>query len=258
MKNLLVANLTRKRYCFDAIDLLLRAQIENSLSLGWQISDIILLANFDYSFMGVSSIKIKLNKTCLTGSKMFAMQYLFDNSLVTDAIWAHDLDAWQNSAFECPEFLDAGIATYSNDKFNGGSIFWRKSGEDIVRKIIEIITTGSENKEEPTLNKVLKSKEYRDRVTILNNTFNVGCSGYVKRYMRSEKPVKVVHFHPNNTIAFETHCLDRNGIGVKGISDNLEKILRKYYIGLATELSSSGKAAQEIRKVANQQIVVEK
>jgi hypothetical protein len=251
MKNFIIANKSKSsRYKFENIEILIKAQIENSLELGWKEKDIIFIANFDYDFMGVKSIKTDLNKECLTGSKMFGMKYLFDNNLVNDIIWAHDLDAWQNVPFSCPEFKDVGITCYSTPKYNGGSIFWKKSSEDIVYRIIEEIKKNKENKEEPTLNKVLKSKEYKKRVTNVNNTFNVGCSGYVKRWDRSIKPIRVCHFHPYNKIAWETHCLDRNGLDIKGVSDRLEKLLRKYYPDLAPELSKNGKKAQKERKEA--------
>ena len=63
----------------------------------------------------------------------------------------------------------------------------------------------------------------------------------VPRYQRSIKPIRVCHFHPYNRIAWETHALDRNGIGEKGISDRLEQIIRKYYPDIATELSEEGR-----------------
>lgn len=249
MKNFIIANQSKnKRYSFENIDTLLKAQIENSLDLGWKAQDILLLANFNYEFMGVKSVNISLNKKCLTGSKMFGMKYLVENDMANDEIWAHDLDAWQNVPFACPEFKDVGISCYSNSKYNGGSIFWKKEASDIINKIVEEINGNKENKEEPTLNRVLKSKEYKERVTELNNTYNVGCSGYVKRWERSIKPIRVCHFHPYNHIAWETHALDRNGLDTKGISDHLENLLRKYYPLLSTELSIDGKIAQKQRR----------
>lgn len=249
MKNLMVANLTKHRYSQENIEKLINCQLENSLDLGWKPEDIILLANFPYEFCGIKAVDVKLNKKCLTGSKMYGIKYLFDNDITDDVIvWAHDLDAWQNVAFEAPDFGDVGIACYSNSKFNGGSIFWKKSACDIINEIISRIEKNSQNKEEPTLNDVLKSKEYKKRVTILDNTFNVGCSGYVKRWDRSTKPIHVCHFHPYNNTAWETHALDRNGLDEKGISDRLENIIRKYYPNLARELSENGKIAQKQRR----------
>jgi len=251
MKNFMVANISKhKRYDGDKVKLLIKAQIENSLDLGWSLKDIILLANFDYEFMGVKALKTKLNKSCLTGSKVFGIKYLFDNNLVDDneVIWAHDLDAWQNVWFEYPKIKDVGITCYSTSKFNGGSIFWSKRAKDIIDEIVNIINENNENKEEPTLNNVLKSKKYKDRVEIVNRTFNVGCSGYVVRWMDSIKPLRVCHFHPYNSTAWETHALDRNGLDVVGITPRLEKIIRKYYSNLSTKLSDKGKRAQIERK----------
>ena len=246
MKNFMVANfIPNKKHSFDDTNIILKVQINNSLELGWDANDIILLTNFDYKFMGIEAITKNMNEYCLTGSKMFGMKYLFDNDLVDDVIWAHDLDAWQNAHFDCPDFKDVGASQYSRPKFNGGSIFWKKSSKDIVYRIIDEIVKNKENKEEPTLNKIFKSKEYKNRVTVLNNTFNVGCSGYVERWYRSDKPVRVCHFHPTNKIAWETHRLDRNGIGFQGISDRLESLLRRYYPNIATELSEKGKKAQK-------------
>ena len=91
-------------------------------------------------------------------------------------------------------------------------------------------------------------KEYKKRVTVVNRSFNVGCSGYVKRWMDSYKPLRVCHFHPYNKIAWETHALDRNGLDCKGITDRLENLLRKYYPNLATELCEDGRIAQQERK----------
>jgi len=253
MKNFMVANLTKKRYSQDNIETLIKAQIENSIQLGWDISDIILLTNFNFEFMGVKSITENLNDFCYTGSKVFGMKFLFDNNMINDTIWVHDLDVWENVSFSCPEFKEVGIATYSNSKYNGGSIFWKKSSKDILDKIVETISNNKENKEEPTLNKILKSNKYKKRVTNINNTFNVGCSGYVKRYGRSIKPIRCCHFHPTNRIAWETHRLNRDGLGYISISDRLEKLLKKYYPVLATELSEEGKQAQT-RKIRERSI----
>lgn len=248
MINLMVANLSKGRYKQEKIELMLNAQIFNSLELGWSREKILVLSNFDYEYMGVRAEQMKLNKKCLTGSKMFGMQYLFKHNLVNDVIWAHDLDAWQNVPFECPDFKDVGIACYSNSKFNGGSIFWKKTAADIVHVIVKEIESNKENKEEPTLNRILKSGQFKKRVTTLNNTFNVGCSGYAVRWERSIKPIHVCHFHPYNNIAWETHALDRNGLDEKGISNRLERLLREYYPGLATELSPNGKLACQQRR----------
>lgn len=235
MKNVMIANFhKRSRFKMDTLIVNLHAQLENSFELNWKPEDICLIGNFDFEYKNVKMMKCDLNNFCLTGSKLFGLQWLMKQNL--DAVyWAHDLDCWQGVEFECPEFKDVGISQYSSPRFNGGSVFWKNTGCDIVDHVIEVIVKERSRKEEPILNKILKSKEYEPRVTVLNSTYNIGCSGFVKRYERAIKPICVSHFHPTNRIAWDTHALDRNRLGQKSISDRLEKLIRKFYPNLATE-----------------------
>jgi len=215
---------------------LLHAQIENSFDLGWKKEDIVILSNFDFEYRGIKAYQTPLNKSCLTGSKVFGLKWYFNNGADDEPVWAHDLDCWQNAEFKCPKFKDAGAAYYSQPKFNGGSIFWRKSGLDILEHIVELIEKEKADREEPTLNKVFKSKEFKKRITVLNETFNLGCSGFVPRYERAKKPIRVCHFHPTNRLAWETHALDRNGLGEVAISHRLEMLIRHHYPKLAWKI----------------------
>ena len=252
MKNLLSANIAKKDKRSQEIKTLLKAQVHNSIDLGWKVEDIIVVTNFDFSYMGVEAWNTELNKTCLTGTKLFALKYVLEYNLNKgETIWSHDLDAWQNHSFRLPQFmLDVGATYYSKPKFNGGSIFWKPKSKDIIEEAIDIILSNKETKEEPTLNDLFKTK-YKDRVTVIDNTYNVGCFGFLERYMRSQKPIKVAHFHPYNRIAWETHRLDRNGIGAKTVDFRLEFIIRKYYPELSYVLTEEGRRAQELKSKKN-------
>ena len=231
MKNFIVANRNdnSKRYKKEKIEVLINAQIDNSIELGWNPENIILISNFDYEFMGVKAIKADLNKFCWTGSKIFALKWYFEN-YKDDMVWAHDLDCWQNVWFQQPLFEgDVGAVYYSNPKYNGGSIFWRNTSKDIIDEIVRRLSEENAPKEEPILNKVFKNKKYKKRIIELNRTYNVGCSGFLPRYEKSIKPIHVCHFHPYNGIAWEIHALDRAGTGDISVTLRLEKLLRKYY-----------------------------
>lgn len=246
MINFMVANFIEKKgNSLNRLLRLLDAQVENSVELGWRLRDIIVISTFKYVRNGVSAIEAPLNDFCLTGSKMFGLQWWLKESGFTGTVWSHDLDAWQNWSMEEPEFADVGVAQYSNSRMNGGSLFWRRTALDMVDDICTRIGNDKLRREEPTINAVFKSKEYKDRVTIINNTYNVGCSGYVVRYRRSELPLKVCHFHPDNRIAWETHTLDRNNIGEVGVSVRLERLLRRHYPKLACKITSRRKEGKE-------------
>ena len=131
---------------------------------------------------------------------------------------------------EEPKFKDVGIATYSRPKFNGGCVFYRKAAIDMIDAVVEDISANKEAKEEPTINKLWRTGEYKDRVTVVDQTYNVGCSGYKVRYDKSKKPLRGLHFHPTNRIAWDTHARNRNGISKDAtISDRLRDLFKKYY-----------------------------
>lgn len=251
MKRLMVANLqktSKSRYVPEKFETLMKAQIHNALEVGWNIDDIILLTNFNFEFMGVKAQIIPLNDFCLSGSKMWGLLWLFNNTRVDETIYAGDLDCWQNCWFNEPDFsTDVAACQYSNPKWNGGNIFWKPESRDIVNKVVEILTENKAPNEEPTLNQVFRSEEYKDRITCLNSTYNVGCSGFFERFTRSDKPIKICHFHPPNFIAWEIHALDRDGLGAMSVTIRLERLLRRYY-DLATELKDKNVPQQKIEQ----------
>jgi len=105
----------------------IKAQIDNSLQFGWKKDDLLVVTNFPFVYKNIGSIQLKLNKNCLTGSKLFAINELFKFDIINEEVWCHDLDAWQVSEFNFPKFKDIGIAFYSTDKINVGSVFYKKN-----------------------------------------------------------------------------------------------------------------------------------
>ena len=241
MKNVLVANYPENPKKHKNLDLMLSAQLLNSQRLGWYSSDVIVITNKHHSLSWGNEINCDLNSICLTGSKVFGLQFLLQRTSLNDVCWLHDLDAWQNVQFEAPEFKDSAFSHYSRPRINGGSQFWKRSGSDILDKICHKILKNSSNKEEPVIQEVCRNNP---RVTILNETYNVGCSGFVDRYERAEKPVKVCHFHPHNRIAWQTHRYDRNGLGYVSVSEGLEGCVREFF-DLPSELDEEGLKARE-------------
>lgn len=241
LKNAMVANhIPSSRYSRNSLETLLRAQIANSLELGWKPEDILLVTNFSFAFAGVEAAKIELDGHCPRGSKMFAVQHLLRERASDETVlWSHDLDCWQNVWFSAPQFADVGACEYSRPTFNGGSVFWRRAGLDIADEVVRRLRDDRASCEEPTMNAVFKHDRFRRRVTILNSTYNVGCSGFKERLFRSEKPVRASHFRPTNRLAWATHVLNRHSLEQRSASARLESLLRRWFPGLPSELAKS-------------------
>lgn len=213
MKNVMVANYNPNgSWAKDTLERYTKAQIDNSLRLGWLPTDIVLLSNFPFSYRNVVARELKLNNFCFTGSKMFAIHNLLQRAEKDEVYWVHDLDLWQDADVSKVQFKDIGISTYSRPKYNGGSVFYRPAAADMVKAIVEEITRQQSKREEPVINVVLHRPEFESRVTVLDSSYNVGCSGYVERLTRGVKPIKGYHFHPTNRIGWDTHVRNRNGL----------------------------------------------
>ena len=237
MKNIIVANYrdsktgSAKRYPKESLEMELRAQIENSIELGWSPKDLWVVTNFSFSFMGINAFTLPLNEKCLTGSKSFVMRELFNAGMMTENVWIHDLDAWQCVPFEWP--LDGshkvGIANYSRPKYNGGSVFYTPDSREIVEAICKKIEDTEDIREEPAITSILKNDFANDTMEV-DYGFNLGCSGFKERYNRSDKPIKVVHFHPTNRIAWDTHTRNRNNIDSSAvIPTRLKDLFLRYW-----------------------------
>jgi len=229
VKNVLTCYLRKERDLLY-FDPYLKAQIDNSLQLGWPKDDLILVTNFDYEFLGVKARRMDLEPgKCLTGSKTFSTLLLLKEGL-KEPLWTHDLDAWQQVPFVLPDFKDVGVTTYSQArKINGGSMFVRSTAQDMIQEVSDEIQRIESKKEEPIIRHVLNLDKFKDRVTIVDQTFNVGCSGFWKRYYRAIKPIHVFHFHPEMPGTREriTMALDENNNPV--MDDRLKGVFQKYW-----------------------------
>lgn len=231
MKNLIVANFPAvggKQV--EVLERLIDAQIENSLELGWKAEDLVLCTNGEPD-LRVKSFVLPMNERCLTGSKMFAVESLFEMGVIQegDIWWVHDLDAWQNYWFEAPEFRDIGLAEYNIPKFNGGSIFLRHGARDLIADVVNLIRQERLDREEPAINRVLRKRKNADRVSIIDSTFNVGCSAYAIRLKRCTKPVLVSHFHPEGKSGWRTHVDGVNALGESSVSPRVKRLLSEKF-----------------------------
>lgn len=236
MKNVMIANFQKVREAssLDKLNTYLRAQIENSLKVGWRAKDILLLTNFEYEFLGVKARVVPMDPMRVICSMSFGLQALFQHGWADDVLWVHDLDAWQNAWFACPAFRDIGICEYSDrhniPRYNCGSVFLRPGAKDIVNLVHFLLASDKEKmREEPLYHRVLNAPAYEKRVTVLDGRYNVGTSGFVGRYERSRKPILVCHFHPDDPTAARVHMAGRNPLRVRTVGPRLARIIEKYF-----------------------------
>ena len=183
-----------------------KAQIDNSLRLGWQPEDIVVCTNLDFNYKGVTILQLK---DICQYNKYFNKQYGIAEILVKEYIsepfWFHDFDDWQLIPFTFPEFEgDIGMCKYIDfTQWNTGSIFVKPSSSYFWELVVDfmkinedhpsLLQTGDENIFNLIYNQY---PELKSTITELDTTYNVGVTQFDLRYQRATKPVKVGAFKP--------------------------------------------------------------
>lgn len=265
----------------ELINSYLKLQVENSLMLGWDKEDIIVITNFPFEYMDIKTNMV--NDICrwsAFANKMVVVNELICSNVINDNFWLHDCDAYQLVPFVFPEECnDVNFVRHApgRDKPQGGSVFYRKEAYDIISVLSKAIQLFKPTKEESffpyfyhksykTLivekynlvicelekNTYEKNKdslelyikfrdfaikyfgEFENRFHWLNWTYNLFRQRqFDRKYPYAEKPIKVVHFHPE-----DKSCLDRfyhgiNSYNVKIVTPELKELFIKH--GLVKE-----------------------
>jgi hypothetical protein len=199
MKNIMAVS--PKKYSREELERALRAQIDNSMRLGWDVDDIMIVADFDFKYEGVSSLRMKIPRFLRSNVKSFVMMELLESGEMTDdEAWLHDFDAWQLTPFGRMYFDDVGVVVYrppgekiTYPRVHGASVFYRPSSIDLVRIIVDKIVLQKASKEEPIMSVVLG--ENKSRISILGCNFNLN-----KQHIRHDRydnekhlPIYVIH-----------------------------------------------------------------
>ena len=185
-----------------------RAQIDNSLQLGWNPDDIIICTNLKFTYKDVTIINLehecRFNKYF---NKEFGIWELLDKNLIDEPFWFHDFDDWPLHKFDFPDFDgDIGMCKYiNNEQWNTGSIFVKPGSLDIWALIVEFMKSNQnhpavDNKgDENIVNMVYQLyPELQNRFSLLNNQYNVGCTQFNMRYDMAQKPIYVGAFKPDD------------------------------------------------------------
>jgi hypothetical protein len=136
----------------EIIDAHLYLQIENSLKMGWNKEDIILITNFPFEYMGVKShVATDICNWSSFANKMVVINEMIKTGVINNNFWLHDCDAYQLIPFEFPkECKDVGFTKHAPGRIKpqGGSVFYRKEAYDIIQVISDGIKLFRAKKEE--------------------------------------------------------------------------------------------------------------
>lgn len=203
MKNLLIyINPIDKKFSKEHEDLT-KIQIDNSLSLGWKLSDIILVTNFDYEYKGVKSIVVDDYEVFdqNRSTKIPAINELFDREIVEDELyWFHDHDAFQLEPINLILEKDAGFTEHGvySKTWNAGSFFFKKRSKDIFLWIWEYMNLRGTN-EQNALTYMWQNNinGINDRYKLMSIAYNIGIYHIAENLKKAGESAKVAHFHPH-------------------------------------------------------------
>jgi len=244
-------------------------QVENSLRLGWDKKDIIVITNFPYEYLDVKTNLITekdgICEWSAFANKMVVVNTMVKRGVINDNFWLHDCDAYQLVPFEFPSLVEGVGFTKHNlgrQKPQGGSVFYNKNSFDIVAVVSRLIKEFKINQEESFFsclyNKAVGDKKisqylykyekdvnykkyydlakkyfgrYEDRMIWLNPTYNLFRVAYFSRkYKVADKPIKVCHFHTENEVCNDCFIYGKNPYNVNVVDDETRDLMIKHKI----------------------------
>jgi hypothetical protein len=244
MKNLLVFIHPSKGFADyrREMDFLSKVQIDNSLAFGWKREDILIVTNFDFEYNGVKSLVVPdsvFNPKKKTVSKINAILALFEMNLIGDELfWFHDFDAFQNAPLGEVNLGSKDLALTNSSghdkRLSTGVLFFSQSARDIFEMIQSKCIEHGINEERA----LMMLDGIRDRLLVLNlsHNFAIRDRRVAENYALSDKPLKVLHFHPTD----KKFCMSEptknslqvvygdNSFGEALISKTLDKSFKKH------------------------------
>jgi len=180
-----------------------KAQIDNSLRLGWKREDIILGTNFKFDYNRIESYL--LTNICeWSGFHNFwygALE-LIDKGIINEEFWLHDHDSWQISPMVFPQFDGdvAGAEYVGTREWNCGSIYFNKNCKPTLQYIVDTLEENKEVKvssDEVIIGFLRKNSPIKHKMTSINQRWNVGMTHAQLRHDSAIKPIIVLSFKPD-------------------------------------------------------------
>jgi hypothetical protein len=220
--------------------MLVKIQIDNSLSLGWKPEDILLLTNFEYEYNGIRSIVIGDENYCMkpwTATKVFVINYALNNGLIDSLTWYHDFDYYQLNPFteieKDMEGCDLGLAQYGRmPRLCSASMFFRPEAVDFFKTVKKDVIDNEHNEEYSIMricgyDEVAKSYPTKFNVRKIDITYTLHRHNFHHVYARAKKPIMATHFHPTPD-KYDIFVRGKNVLGLRVIPDKLVEIFNEH------------------------------
>ena len=234
------------------LERLVKVQIDSAKTFGWET---LLVTNFPYEYNGVKAIVVGDENFCAykpTVSKIYTIVTLFKMGLITEDMWFHDFDAFQLEPLDIEltrevAMTDYGILSKNNSnnlRPSTGTIFFKPTSLDIFEawkaENDKMLTN-----EEVTLLAMSHKSRFKwlfDRIEKINITYNFATRrrNLELTYEITDKPIKVIHFHPwDRRRMYFIHpestnmdvCVEgKNWLGKPLISQTLLELFKKHHV----------------------------
>lgn len=235
LKNLLVYIGSNQRFS-EECDVLAKIQIDNSLELGWDVKDLLMVTNFPYEYRGVKAIQVgdeHFYKDRPRSIKTAIIPFLIESGIIqpNTIYWNHDFDAYQMAPVTAEELglegLDVGFTDYGwKKRLCLGSYFFKDTSKHIFEVTRDVIYKNVED--EDAVETALKDPEAKFKV--LNVTYNFGMRNVGFNWNIATKPIKVTHFHMEYkwVQTQEIFVKGNNELGFPLVTDRFIKILDRH------------------------------
>lgn len=238
MKNVIIYNQINtknhgaSRWSNENLFRYLRAQIDNSIRLGWNVEDIILGTNFEFEYKGVKN-HLLTNVCEWSGFNnfWFGALELVQKGIIKDKFWLHDHDSWQIAPMEFPKFTGtiAGIEYGGTREWNCGSIYFNENCLDMLLYIVATLELNKQvdvSSDEVIIGYIRANSPVANQMISINSRWNIGLTYANFRLKNAIKPALVLSFKPDQKNIYDS-------LKQKGLIDlvNIEflHILNKHF-----------------------------
>ena len=209
MKNVIIYNQlnTNKhgasRWDKEGLFRYLKAQVDNSLRLGWHPDDIVIGTNFEFEYNGIRNYL--LTRVCeWSGFHNFwygALE-LVENGIVDTKFWLHDHDSWQLSPLEFPEFDGkiAGVEYGGTPEWNCGSICFNEGAHSVLEYIVAALEQNRNadiSSDEVIIGFLRRYAPNKEEFVSINSRWNIGLTHSEYRLGNAIAPYQVLSFKPD-------------------------------------------------------------